>query len=58
MKQELASQYRQAVEEFCDLIIGSKVLNSTEDEEVRTRIEAAERRCEAMRSALFDADAA
>ncbi len=57
MKKELAAQYRQAVEDFCDLIIAAKALDASEDEEVRVRIEAAQQRCEQTRIALFGVEA-
>jgi hypothetical protein len=54
MKQDLARQYREAMEEFCSLVTGLSLLGA-DDAELRDRLRAAEARCSEVRAALFDA---
>lgn len=55
MNQDLARQYRDAMDEFCSLVTGLSVLGADETSELRQRLQQAEKRCEEIQTALFDA---
>jgi hypothetical protein len=55
MNQDLAREYREAMEEFCNLVTGLRLLGADEDDELRLRLERAEQRCTEARTALYDA---
>lgn len=55
MNRDLAREYREAMEEFCNLMTGLAVLGEDDDGELRLRIEAAQNRCDQVRTALYDA---
>jgi hypothetical protein len=58
MKKDLAAEYREAIDEFCNLLMGLRALNSSHDPDFSSRMEAAKRRCEVARAALFGAGGA
>jgi hypothetical protein len=54
MKQDLAREYREAMEEFCNLMTGLSLLGA-DDSELQQRLHLAETRCAEVRAALYDA---
>jgi hypothetical protein len=55
MKQDLAREYREAMEEFCSLMTGLSLFGADETGELQQRIQQAETRCAQVRAALYDA---
>jgi hypothetical protein len=55
MNRDLAREYREAMEEFCNLLTGLKLLGDDAADDLRSRIEAAQDRCDQVRIALFAA---
>jgi hypothetical protein len=55
MKKNLAREYREAMEEFCNLVTGRSILTEDEAGELRLRLQCVEQRCAEARDALNDA---
>jgi hypothetical protein len=55
MKENLAREYQEAMEEFCNLMTGLSLLAEDERGELRFRLRLAEQRCAELRAALYDA---
>jgi hypothetical protein len=55
MDQNLAREYREAMEEFCNLVTGRSILAEDETGELRLRLQCVEQRCAEARDALYDA---